>query len=41
MTNSTATAPTNYNPKWEDVEFPNPSISSNKWNFDYDDAKSL
>jgi hypothetical protein len=41
MTNSTATAPTNYNPKWEDVEFPNPSISSDKWNFDYEDAKRL
>lgn len=38
MTNA---APDNYNPKWEDVEFPNPAISSKKWNFNYDDAKSL
>lgn len=41
MTNGTATAPTNYNPQWEDVEFPNPSISSKTWNFTYDDAKAL
>lgn len=44
MTNGTvpATAPVaNYNPRWEDVEFPNPSISSKTWNFNYDDAKSL
>lgn len=41
MTNGTASAPVAYNPKWEDIEFPNPSISSKKWNFSYDDAKSL
>jgi uncharacterized membrane protein len=41
MTNGTASAPVAYNPRWEDIEFPNPSISSKKWNFSYDDAKSL
>lgn len=41
MTHSTASAPVAYNPRWEDIEFPNPSISSKKWNFTYDDAKSL
>lgn len=40
MTDATP-APDNYNPKWEDVEFPNPDISSKKWNFNYDDAKAL
>lgn len=43
MTNGTAStsAPTDYSPKWEDIEFPNPSISSDKWSFTYDDAQRL
>lgn len=40
MSNVTAPVPTSYNPKWDEFNFPNQSISPDKWHYSYDDGKS-
>lgn len=41
MTHSTSPVTASSVPMWEEVSFPNPSLSCKKWNFSYDDGESL